>query len=614
MMGIAQRQFTATCVLCCCVFGIACSTSGCATTCPRDCNCSPDHRRTVADNDHLCNVECDRKTLPLQFPIESREITMRGLVTSTIKAAPFQPLIHLEKLIFENSNIKNLFNNSFTGLDHLKILKLMNCRLLNMEAGVFMPLAKLEILSLNDNPLLGLRHVGEAFYGLQNSSIKELHLRSINNRRVHTAVLEKHFFYFLKETRIKVIDIQKNQIAIVRPGFAQYMEGLEVLVWSKNILVGDEASFFEVFTLWHLKKLDLRDQETDNVIEPPPVKSVVKSKLDSMVPTNSHAKYFCWPWPPHLEIVLFGNMKSLHIGVIGWRICPHNSMKYLDISNIQAVGISFIEGLNKLQVLDMRNNDCRTISRRFFANLPNLTTALLGRARLGQYFENDKKGSLFSNNKYLRNLDISHNRIRTLPLALVNSLENLQTLKVDNNRLITIDDMSILKHVRLLNVSQNDISSISTKTLENFSTFGYNLTLDITNNPITMSTICCGNRMILVIQWIQTTKVNLYKRNTFTCLHGSHSMNISAFQYRSKCSAPQRNLLVVPLTLALVFLVVTFASLCYRKRLSIAWFIIILRRYTRPRPSQPSSNMQKVYDAFVSYSEKDVKWVMYRFL
>ena len=584
-----------------CLLGLARIKADCRTACPHHCVCV-----NVSATIH-CKVECKRKNVPSEFPATTSIIYLRGLILYSVCSKPFNKLRSLKHLTFENSKISKLENTSFDGLGRLRSLELIHCQLSHIEAAAFKPLRKLENLTLNYNPLLGFKSVGDAFYGLQHGGIKILNLKRINDRRVHSGLLYgQEFFYFLNQTRIKVINLQKNQVAICTPGFVKYIKGVEELRFSYNVLIGESRMYYELFTLQHLKLLDLRDQNTINVPNLPPQTSLAR-KTNDLGKSKHFLRNKCWQFPPHLETLLFGSMKSLLIDDTGWTICPNNSLRDLDISNINAANLSSIKGLNKLVFLDMQNNNCWNVSHKFFKYLPQLETALLGGNKLGSYFDDDTSGCLFSESPHIRHLDISKNTVRQLPLSLVNSLFNLTVFKADNNLIKNIDTTAFFRSPLFISVSRNDISTISTPTLNAFNAFGEDFMLDISENPITLSSTCCDNK--ITVDWVQSTRIRLHQRDTFTCFHKSRRMNMSTFNYRNECEYSLPALSIIPATVISVCFIISLGSLCYRKRLSLAWFVIILRRHTRSRSVKQYHSLQKVYDAFVAYSEKKVLWV-----
>nr|KAG5697176.1 hypothetical protein BaRGS_002185 [Batillaria attramentaria] len=94
----------------------------------------------------------------------------------------------------------------------LQVLRMANCNISNIEPDAFRTLQNLELLDLSHNPDLGFDTLGEAFFSLQGSSLKELRIGSIVQPYEMFVTVTVHQTRYFKNTVLEAIHAEFNRI------------------------------------------------------------------------------------------------------------------------------------------------------------------------------------------------------------------------------------------------------------------------------------------------------------------------------------------------------------------------------------------------------------------
>ena len=113
----------------------------------------------------------------------------------------------------------------------------------------------------------------------------------------------------------------------------------------------------------------------------------------------------------------------------------------------------------------------------------------------------------------LRILDLANNRIKNLPILIFSKLYYLQELNLTRNGLRNLDlKLPVSREMQLLNVSRDELTGLSYGFMQQLDNHIANLSVDMTDNPF-----MCGCDNIDFVKWVQTTKVNLVRRDVYLC-------------------------------------------------------------------------------------------------
>ena len=296
-------------------------------------------------------------------------------------------------------------------------------------------------------------------------------------------------------------------------------------------------------------------------------------------------------------------------------IHPNNSIEVLDFSD-NCIGALILEnsnvtevwfsGFTNLRYLNLQNNKLPfSLSRN--CNFPNLEVLLLGSNTIPFRACQDIK---LPNMPSLRILDLADNEIENLPILIFSNLSYLQELNLSFNSLTKLDlKLPVSRQMRLLNVSGNKLTSLKYGFMQQLDKHIANLSVDMTNNPFT-----CRCDDIDFVTWVQTTKVNLVRRDDYFCYHANMGqtsiVNVDTDTLCLTCNPPIvrivlgssfGTLFLISLVLGIIFV--------YNKRWYLRYKLYILKYWLTKRQQQLGEQDDFSWDGFVVYSSEGRQWV-----
>ncbi|XP_076757750.1 leucine-rich repeat activity-regulated protein at synapses isoform X2 [Xylocopa sonorina] len=182
----------------------------------------------------------------------------------------------------------------------------------------------------------------------------------------------------------------------------------------------------------------------------------------------------------------------------------------------------------EIQILDASTNRVRMLTNDSLAAYTNLAYLYLG----DNFIQEIQEGA-FDNLRYLKVIDLSTNGCDTLPKSLFrlpylqkiyaskNKLSDdlfthlevkspLAFLQLSKNKLNKIPQLGSLPTLRHLNVSENNISSVSS---EDLASFCYLVVIDLTKNPLKFAAGSC--ECVALKSWLATRGIS--SRPVFNC-------------------------------------------------------------------------------------------------
>ncbi|NXJ78081.1 LRC32 protein, partial [Trogon melanurus] len=163
-------------------------------------------------------------------------------------------------------------------------------------------------------------------------------------------------------------------------------------------------------------------------------------------------------------------------------------VKYLELSNnfIQNLSGSYLPGFGQLEYLDVRFNQLEAVSDMTLAQLPGLRSLLLGSNRLDRNYrangqalrllrsievldlsannlESHVAGWYVSNLTRLRVLDLSKNKVTSLPAGIFRSAPRLRQLDLSDNYIMEIEEGAFedLEELEVVSLALNSLHCIS---------------------------------------------------------------------------------------------------------------------------------------------------------
>ena len=302
-----------------------------------------------------------------------------------------------------------------------------------------------------------------------------------------------------------------------------------------------------------------------------------------------------------------------------------NELRYLDVSGNQ-LGLALSSynvssyGLDKLEYLDLRNNQLRIEPHsRFLHHLPSLKEVRLEDNTVS-FGSGNYRSYLLRDSPNIEILGLANCGILEIPRLELSHLTKLTEVDISRNSLREFDlNMENLKQLRLLNLSGNRLQTLPkrvTDQLEMLALQGPPLTVDLSQNPLV-----CQCEHLGFIRWLQTTRVMLAHKESVNCFSAEASGQVSPLQLdlndlRNRCIHLYEILGFILGVLALV--VVFIVGYCvWTKRWRLRYWIHTARETLRWRraadrlPAGRGGQRQYVYDAFVAYSThgKERSWV-----
>ncbi|CAC5392277.1 unnamed protein product [Mytilus coruscus] len=178
----------------------------------------------------------------------------------------------------------------------------------------------------------------------------------------------------------------------------------------------------------------------------------------------------------------------------------------------------------------------------------------------------------------VQHLDLTHNRILSLPVAIFKSQNNLRTLnlsgKMIENVNFEIKHMPKLSHIDIFDNRISHLDVFFTKQLDDLTNHVRQLTVDMSGNPIK-----CTCDSIEFIQRLATTKIQLNNTLQQECDSMKMYLNNSKTVYdqlKKKCSSYVTTVVALALWMV-VFVITMIGGLLYRYRWKIRYLYYIVK-------------------------------------
>ncbi len=487
--------------------------------------------------------------------------------------------------------------------------------------------------------------------------------------------LQEHIYKPLKDTRLKVLDLRHNKALVLEQGLVKYLPHLEVFrVGAQDLMVYNEVagSLICAFSMnmmhEHLReyvldfpkrasgiehKSNLRDITFDTgsdqrnaLLRCVQRLNITNTLCDLVKCTCDNITYFqipcipftkgiflkdmikfenpdrpigiCIPPPPQLRAFVFLNFPSPTIPH-NMTLCLNplnrpNHVSYIDISdsdlNFQTGPWFGISGLKKVHYFNLQGNKIDFSDKiEMFVDMPELEVLLLGRNNLSRiaYTEFD-----FLRLSSLRVLDLENCDIEHMPHNSLSLLRGLEVLNVSMNHIAEFDvDVSSIKHLSLLNLSGNQISTLGKNMRGQLQKLGP-VVLDLSRNPLR-----CFCEDIEFVQWLQSSPSQFARMEVTTCSHPTLSpvspWKVDVAALRRYCIHSDAIISATVSGLG-VALAATAILLVYKRRWRIRYWLYAVKESWKQRRQEERSPLlaeHYIYDAFVAYSShgEERSWV-----
>jgi len=547
-----------------------------------------------------------------------RKLLLDGIDKATF-APPFRNLSFLRTMDLSGGvknkrcRINSIEAGLFSNVPLIENLYLQSCYLQRIENGLLRQLQCLQHLDLSRNSFLSFKYFETISYDLQFTRIKTLNLKCVHcSTGIGTIVLKKDLQY-LRNTSLEMIILSYNRIQMFEDkALLEFPKSLKEIDLSNNIL---EPAFYvlELFTLANIQVINVNNQ-----------KSV--SSCGGLYYLNCHDWRPCsnipitWKMQNYTNEVVFNlgrNIRKLFFRNIGLQTFPddreniiifpeNNSLEIIDLSSNRVGGMtSSLVNLEKLNYMNLSNNEMMNISTELLKRLPNLLTLDLSKNFLGLPISADTGGSILDQQN-LKTLNISHNGIGHLPTKLFQGLKKIEILIIRANALSSFNaEVGHLKSLKYLDLSQNKLIYLKASTISDINSIlkHSNITINLSGNILQCE---CGTLAFLI--WMRNNVRVFSHFEEYTCDYIQKQskfkdLNEIIQDLEKKCSNYD-DLIAGVLTVVLLSFVIIFIGIVYRYRWKLRYIYYATKQRYKD-DTEPKTPSVYQYDAFVSYANED---------
>ncbi|XP_056016544.1 toll-like receptor 4 [Ostrea edulis] len=435
---------------------------------------------------------------------------------------------HLIHLDLSWNEIKNVTRGVFNSLPELSFLDLSYCKIHYVEEGSFSDLHNLRHLNISFNRNVGFASLPNLTFHLNKTRIGSLHLNGITCRTGAGTTLKRHHLDLIG-TNITELSLESNRLEICeRDVIKNLPKTLELLSMAKNRLkTGIYVLEFALMT--GLKVLNTSFQQNPSFC-PACVLDPCRDKKENFANTagdsiNGYEQHYDYNspqtinWtiysPPNLETFDFRSSTLYLLNTDVSVHAPNLRHVYFQHNFIVSLTKNFRMKNNSIVSFDISHNFCSHVSPQIFEDSRHLKHLNMSHNYLGQDLGKDTEGQLFKNLESLEMLDLSFNKIASLPKLLLGNSKRVRFINISNNRLSDWKiSMSGMSKLVLLDLSQNKLTTLDENARTNIErVFKHsNLSIDLSENVLQCS---CKNEEFLT--WMSENEHHFINIDNYTC-------------------------------------------------------------------------------------------------
>ena len=563
------------------------------------------------------NLKYNRITqLPKQIFQGSSAVSHLSLEANTLQKLDlvFRGLTKLLVLDLRHNSLSNLSERLFEDLNSLKTLQLSNNVLVTLPPLIFQRLQHLSYLGLTENNINYLER--GIFQNLKHLS--EISLRSNDLRSFDICIFTQ---------RLKILDLSLNQLDSISCLSSERPQKHLPIFLKLNLasnLLGDfprfiinmleDSSHIDLSNnqLKDLSFLDLINSDWKNTAAKFPYKNVLLYN-DNFV-TSLSVDMSEQPTLPGKVISMFNQFRidmsgnplncDCTAGLFYQIMHRINETQFdeLDLKYMKTWICSEPLDVTGKALLEVPFTDLRCNFN--VSGCPRRCECWSYSYFVGQVLVNCKKKGLTEVPSTMpKRIDVLH-----IEMNLIDSLENLgvrnyisqlSRLYLQKNKLQKIPDYLVpaLIHLDELSLSDNLLTAIP---------HGFRY-MNHTKLSLGGNVLTCDCHARWLLSWIRSYEHNIIDVDNIFCDSGEQLMMKNPYDFICELSQEEIALIAMAATFAMLVLA---AILVYRYRVEIK--IVLFTRFNWHPFDKPEENdvLDKLYDAFVSYSGHDVQWVL----
>lgn len=558
--------------------------------------CDFDKRCTCQHGNGTLAVYCEHKNLTElpYLPVETTTVLLQNNQIRYIQKSAFISLVNMEYMDLSWNHLTVFTLGTFDSLKNLETLKLKGNRLAyNSSAfpdGIFKSLTSLKHFDISHSQ--SIFHIPNLFPTEPMTS-----LRALEHLTIDVVASNSVSYEFQKMYRLL------NSLSKLDVGYCQIMH-----------LTNETFS-----NVPYLKHLNISHCNIQTVGKDPFIQLKALDTLDAsynyMYSADfSHVFFFSGF---HTVRVLILRKAFIDIDAY-WLFSPyffyflnHTGIRelYLQENEIAAVRKDFTKTHSlpyTLEIADFSDNKIFA----FHLSMMNLSNLILrNNTLIGPYLHLNRYTD--SNCTNLKHVDLSNNGIRYLKYEIFKGHGHVIQINLSYNNLDDITfDLSDLKRIKLLDVSNNNIRAISRATTRDaIVTFRQTngLLINLSNNNIQ-----CNCLTLPFLQWMIDNSDVFDGFGNYTCTYtnGTRKQLLRLPRIveliQKQCASYLTVIVCTCLGIILTFLII-FIALVFRYRWRLRFLYYMTKRKYRSQTQNENHNY--IYDVFLSYSNQDDDFV-----
>ncbi|XP_056002206.1 toll-like receptor 4 [Ostrea edulis] len=606
-------------------------------------NCPSTQQCTCTSRGKKVYVDCSNRGLQTSptFPDDVIAINFARNKFSEMPQNLPRTLMYLD---MSHNNLQHLNQSSLSRYGQLKHFSVSQNKLSEVHIGTFKRNSKIEHLDVSKNDVLTIDVIYNISIDLKNSKIETLNFEKLHCTYGVSHIVTVDHVVNLKQTNLLELNLASNRINSLELGVLTSLpRSLRILNLSDNVL-SFGLYIMEFAVLHNLEILNISYQSSFHQVgmdgdffkkcndaRKPPI-----FRLDAHVSGTKHnnqtiplselslGKDNVGGWIKNYTIYLPENLRYLYyhdnlykMSLPKFPLGKKNKLTHIfGQRNILYELIGPITGVDHVQYIDLSGNFCRYIEKSFLKSFKTLRNLNLSNNALGQVFEKDTNGELFSEQYQLTSLDLSSNRIVRLPAKIFQNNYNIIYMNLSYNSMTEFHvQINHMKNLSLVDLSYNQLSSLKSSTRDALDTVSRGR---VVNVNLIGNNLKCSCENLDFLKWMQDSEtLKFVFFGNYTCAFGNSSnfpmsdIDILLQSLEKKCSS-YTLVIVVMTSLIIISTTLLLSRIIYRYRWKLRYMYYVAREKYQGRVNIDDANCPGSYryHAFISYADLDRTFVI----